>query len=80
MEMPLLTGVHQRETHLNVCQILVDTGAFWDAVALVKVEGSYEHVLTKPHFGKRVKEALVIVVGHTATVLNLSNHVPHCVP
>jgi len=66
--------------YLNVCQILVHIGAFWDAVASVEVEGRYKHVLTEPHLGEGVEEALVIVIGHTATVLNLSDHVSHCGP
>ena len=66
--------------HLNVCQILVNTGAFRDAVALVEVKSRSEHVLTEPHLGKGVEEPLVIVVSHAATILNFSNHVSHCVP
>lgn len=69
-----------RVTHLNICKILVNIGTFGDAVALIEVEGRAKHVLTEPHLGKGVEEALVIVISHTATVLNLSYHVSHCVP
>lgn len=75
-----LTILHLSVPHLNVCQILVNTGAFRDAVASVEVEGRAKHVLTEPHLGKGVEEALVIVISHTATILNLSDHVPHCGP
>lgn len=67
-------------THLNVCEILVNTGAFRDAVALVEVERRSKRVFAEPHLGKGVEETLVVVVSHTATILNLSDHVSHCGP
>lgn len=68
------------ETHLDVRQVVVDAGALRDAVALVEVEGGAEHVFTEPHLGEGVEEPLVVVIGDAATVLNLSDHVPHRVP
>ena len=76
----LSTFIYQRGTHLDVCQILVHTAAFRDAVTLVEVEGRSKHFLTEPHLRKGIEEVLVIVVSHTASVLNLSDHVSHCVP
>ena len=67
-------------THLNVCQIVVNAGAFWDAVAFVEVEGRSKHVLTEPNLSKGVEEPLVIVISHAATILNLSDHVSYRVP
>lgn len=67
-------------THLNVCQVVVHTGTFGDAVALVEVECRSEHVFTEPHLSKSVKESLVIVVSHAAAILNLANHVSYCAP
>lgn len=75
-----LECMHLEVTHLNVRQILVNIGAFWDAVAFVEVEGRSKHVLAEPHFGKGVEEPLVVVVSHAASILNLSDHVSHCVP
>lgn len=74
------TIIHLDVTHLDVCQILVNIGAFWDAVALVEVEGRSEHVLTEPHLSKGVEEPFVIVISHAASILNLSDHVSYCVP
>lgn len=76
----LLTVIHVDATHLNVCQIVVNTGAFRDAVAFVEVESRSKHVLTEPNLSKGVEEPLVIVVSHAAAILNLSDHVSHRVP
>ena len=65
---------------MDVRQILVNSGALWDAVVLIEVKGGSKHVLTKPHLGKGVEQTLVIVISDTAPVLNLSDHVSHCVP
>lgn len=72
--------VYNHATHLNVCHILVNAGAFWDVVALVEVEVGSKHFLTEPHFSKGVEEPLVIIISYAAAVLNLTNHVSHCGP
>lgn len=67
-------------THLNICKILVNAGAFGDAVALIEVEGRSKHLFTEPHLGEGVEQPLVVVVRHAAAILNFSDHVSHCVP
>lgn len=74
------TLIYNHDTHLNVCHIQVNASALWDVVALVEVEVRSKHFLTEPHLSKGVKEPLIIIVSHTAAVLNLTNHVSYCGP
>lgn len=46
-----------------------------DVIALIKLEGIFKHVLTKPHPGESVEQPFVKVVCDTTTVLNLTKHV-----
>ena len=46
-----------------------------NVIALIKLEGIFKHVLTKPHAGEGVKQAFVEVVCDAATVLNFTKHV-----
>lgn len=75
-----ITLICNHDTHLNVCHILVNASALWDVVALVEVEVRSKHFLAEPHLSKGVEEPLIIIVGHTAAILNLTNHVSHCGP
>ena len=59
---------------------LVDLAAFGDVVALVEDKARLEHVLAEPNATESVQQPFVIVVGHTASVLDLSKHVPHTNP
>ena len=59
---------------------LVNLGARRDNVTLVEVEGWREHVLPEPDPAESVEQTLVKVVCHTATILDLAEHVPHTYP
>lgn len=67
-------------SHLNVLVVMLQACAPGNAVALVEKEIRAEHVLVEPHLGKRVQEAFVVVIGHSTSILDLADHVPHGVP
>lgn len=46
-----------------------------NVIALIKLEGIFKHVLTKPHAREGVKQAFVEVVCDATTVLNFTKHV-----
>ena len=39
-----------------------------------------KHVISEPHFAVSVQQMLVEVVSDTSTEVDLTEHVPHCVP
>lgn len=59
----------------DVVHVLLHLGTLGDDVALVEAEVALEHVLSKPDFTEGVEQPLVVVVCHTATILNLTKHV-----
>lgn len=69
-----LRGVCTRQV-IDVVHVFLHLGTLGDDVALVEAEVALEHVLSKPDFTEGVKQPLVIVVCHTATILDLAKHV-----
>lgn len=70
-------SVVQRVNEVHVLWVL-DT--FRDHVSLVEVEGWCEHGVPEPHLAESVQQTLVEVVGHTAAILDLAEHVPNSGP
>ena len=62
-------------TNLDILKIVIHCVAFWNIVALVKAEIWSKHIFTEPNLSKRVQQSLVIVIGDSASILNLSYHV-----
>lgn len=59
---------------------LIDLAALGDVVAFVEHKVGLEHVFSKPNTAESVQQALVIVVSDTASILDLTKHVPNTDP
>ena len=53
-------------------EVLNDSLALWDGIALIETEAGLEHRLAKPNSGKSVQQSLVVIVSDASSVLNLS--------
>lgn len=59
---------------------MVHVGTLGNAVAFVEIEVRSKHVFTEPDLGEGVEQTLVIIVCHPTAILDLPDHVAHCVP
>lgn len=64
-----------KRTNLDILKIVIHCVAFRNIIPLVKAEIWSKHIFTEPDLSKCVQQPLIVVVGDSASVLNLSYHV-----
>lgn len=49
-------------------------------LTIVKLKVVSKYVFSKPDFGIGIEQTFVIVIRHSSTILDFTNHVPHSTP
>ena len=65
---------------MNIFEAVGEPRRLGDDVPPEELEGGSEHVVTEPNFTECVEQTFVVVVRHSAAILDLPEHVAHAAP